>query len=229
MSAAPIIQCEDITVWRGETQVLDAVSMIAQAGEVWQVTGPNGSGKTTLLRVLAGLGLPDEGEVSWHGKPIHSVRSEFNADLVYLGHKAAIAGDLTARENLAAYLDLRQQHPNHALLDSTLAKLKLGDRVDLPCRWLSAGQQRRVALARLALEPASLWILDEPLNALDSDAVDWVVAAIQDQASRFSNRGELISLRHRPRTASISKHRCRCYLGVSLVGDVVVLRWALRL
>jgi len=185
MSHAALLEAHSITAWRGETCVLNAESFTLAKGEVKQVTGPNGSGKTTLLRIVAGLSLPDDGVVLWQGNPIDSVRSEYHAQLLFLGHKAGISGALTPRENLAAlaaFLQLRQRTPNLAALDAVLAELGLGARLDLPCRWLSAGQQRRVALARLVLEPAVVWILDEPLNALDTAGVEWVVSRIQAHA-----------------------------------------------
>jgi len=183
MNSDALLSATDITTWRGETCVLDDVCVRVQAGEVWQVTGPNGSGKTTLLRTLAGLALPDEGTVEWRGQPIQRVRADFQSELLYLGHKAGINGALTPRENLAAFLNLRQRVPDFTALDNALSVLGLGERLDLPCRWLSAGQQRRVTLARLLLEPASLWVLDEPLNALDADGVAWVIERIEQQAA----------------------------------------------
>jgi len=179
-----LLSADALTAWRGETCVLDAVSLTIQAGEVCQVTGPNGSGKTTLLRLLAGLSLADDGNVFWKGADIDSVRSDYQSQLLYLGHKLSVSGNLSPRENLSAFLHLRHETPDLSALDSALSELGLGERLDLPCRWLSAGQQRRVALARLALEPAALWILDEPLSALDPNGVDWVVQQIQRQAAQ---------------------------------------------
>jgi len=176
------LDARNVTAWRGETCVLDDISFSIGGGAVTQVTGPNGSGKTSLLRIIAGISLPDDGSVLWHGQPIDTVRADYHSQLLYLGHKAGISGALTPRENLAAFLQLRHSTPDIAALDNVLADLGLGARLDLPCRWLSAGQQRRVALARLVLEPAALWILDEPLNALDTDGVAWVVERIQAQA-----------------------------------------------
>ncbi len=190
-----LLSASDITTWRGETCVLDAVSLNVDAGEVWQVTGPNGSGKTTLLRTLAGLALPDEGSVEWQGNPIQSVRADYQSELLFLGHKAGINGALTPRENLSAFLNIRHRTPNVKALDEALAALGLGERLDLPCRWLSAGQKRRVSLARLLLEPVTLWVLDEPLNALDADGVAWVVERIEQQVA---NEGAVIFTTHQP-------------------------------
>jgi heme exporter protein A len=189
------LQAIDLTSWRGETCVLDDVSASLSAGQILQVVGPNGSGKTTLLRTLAGLALPDHGQVLWRGRTIEQDRSAFQSQLLYLGHKAGVSGALTPRENLLAYLHVRQVSPDLTQLDEVLDALALGERKELPCRWLSAGQQRRVALARLVLEPATLWILDEPLNALDVDGIGWVVERIEDHAKQG---GMVLFTTHQP-------------------------------
>lgn len=195
MSSSTLLSANAITTWRGETCVLDDVSVSVETGEVWQVTGPNGSGKTTLLRTLAGLALPDDGKVTWRGNAIHSVRADYQSELLFLGHKAGINGALTPRENLSAFLHLRHRKPNLSALDDALAALGLGERLDLPCRWLSAGQQRRVSLARLLLEPVTLWVLDEPLNALDVDGVAWVIERIEQQVA---SGGAVLFTTHQP-------------------------------
>ena len=195
MTSQPLLTAAEITLWRGETCVLDDVSLAVRDSDVVQVVGPNGSGKTTLLRTLAGLALPDEGEVQWRGKSIERSRNDYQSELLYLGHKPGIAGALTPRENLATFLSLRHAEPNREELDRALNALGLAERLDLPCRWLSAGQQRRVALARLLLEPAYLWILDEPLNALDVNGVEWMVETIQKQAERG---GAVVFTTHQP-------------------------------
>lgn len=195
MTGQPLLVATNLTSWRGETCVLNEVSLAVGESDVMQVLGPNGSGKTTLLRTLSGLALPDEGDVQWRGKSIERNRTEFQSELLYLGHKPGISGALTPRENLAAFLSLRHSTPNLAALDEALNALGLGERLDLPCRWLSAGQQRRVALARLLLEPATLWILDEPLNALDVNGVEWVVESIQNHAA---SGGSVVFTTHQP-------------------------------
>ncbi len=178
-SSEPLLVANKLISWRGETCVLDEVSVTVGAGDVVHVAGPNGSGKTTLLRTLAGLAMADEGYVHWRGASLERARGDFQAELLYLGHKPGISGVLTPRENLSVYLKLRIDSPNLNDLDEAIQALGLEERLDLPCRWLSAGQQRRVALARLVLEPATLWILDEPLSALDVNGVAWVVAQIE--------------------------------------------------
>ncbi|MDH3638347.1 MAG: cytochrome c biogenesis heme-transporting ATPase CcmA [Gammaproteobacteria bacterium] len=135
-------------------------------GELLQVDGPNGSGKTTLLRILCGLLPPDEGEVFWCGTAIRKIRTEYFANLLFVGHKLGIKDELTPVENLRIDRALRgsqcQVTPREAL-----KSMGIVDHQDVPCRFLSAGQRRRVALARLLVSQAQLWILDEPLTALD--------------------------------------------------------------
>lgn len=171
-----LLTVDELTVWRGEMPLLNRLSFSVDAGDVIHVVGTNGSGKTTLLRAICGLGMPDEGTVRWCGKRLPGARDAFQAALIYLGHRPGVSGALSARENLRYQMAL---HPDagrwqDALAVATLTALGLGDRIDLPCRWLSAGQQRRVALARLVLQPARLWVLDEPMTALDSAGRHWV-------------------------------------------------------
>lgn len=131
--------------------------------------GANGAGKTSLMRLLVGLSPADAGEIRWRGEPTPSV--DFRRDLIYLGHHAAVKEDLTPLENLrlSAALD-GVALDEHAAL-AALIRLGLRGREDLPVRVLSAGQKRRVLLARLLTRPAILWVLDEAFNALDVGAV----------------------------------------------------------
>jgi len=159
------------------------------AGEVLQIEGPNGSGKTTLLRVLTGLSEAAEGEVRWCGEPIRKVREDYCRNMQYLGHAAGIKQALTAQENLRWYaalagLDFEDQ------INDTLAKVGLRGYEDVPCYTLSAGQQRRVNLARLYLLPAKLWILDEPFTAIDKSGVK----AIEELLIHQSQQGGAVIL-----------------------------------
>lgn len=154
------------------------------AGEVLQIEGANGSGKTTLLRVLTGISDAYEGEVLWQGKPIKRVWADFQMDMHYLGHAAGIKAALTPEENLRWYAALAGRKLDDELWE-VLAQVGLRGYEDVPCYTLSAGQQRRVNLARLYLLPAKLWILDEPFTAIDKAGV----AAIEALMSRQVNGG----------------------------------------
>lgn len=139
------------------------------------VQGVNGSGKTTLLRLLCGLSRPESGSVQWAGQDIRSTRDQFHADLLYSGHSPAVKDDLTALENLRFSLMQAGIGATDAQARAALAEFGLGERADAMARTLSQGQRRRVGLARLALaEQRPLWILDEPLTALDRDAMQLV-------------------------------------------------------
>jgi heme exporter protein A len=142
---------------RGIVTLFRGVSFQVSAGEWVAVRGPNGSGKTTLLRCVAGLTRADAGDVLREG------------DFIYGGHLAGIKDDLTAEENLAALLSLRAVAVTRDAVRGALAETGLDKRRSIPARRLSAGQRRRIGLARLSLDPAPIWILDEPLTALDDD------------------------------------------------------------
>jgi len=131
------------------------------------VRGANGSGKTTLLRCVVGLTRADAGEVLWNGKGTRAKPRAFNAALLFAGHLAGINDDLSAEENLASALALRAVAATPDELRAALAQVGLDKPRHLPARRLSAGQRRRIGLARLILDPAPLWTLDEPLSALD--------------------------------------------------------------
>ena len=161
------LDVEGLACSRGHATLFRDVAFHVDAGEWLAVRGPNGCGKTTLLRCVAGLTRPDRGNVAWNGHSTRDDRSTFNAGLLYAGHLAGIKDDLSAEENLDGALRLRGQVPDASATRAALAEVGLERRRHLPARRLSAGQRRRIGLARLMLDPAACWILDEPLTALD--------------------------------------------------------------
>ncbi|MDO9450802.1 MAG: cytochrome c biogenesis heme-transporting ATPase CcmA [Rugosibacter sp.] len=154
---------------RGERRLFADVSFSLAAGEWLHVQGENGAGKTSLLRLLVGLSPADEGEITWRGVAVPS--PDFHRELIYLGHHAAVKDDLTPLENLRFSAALDGVCLNEQAALAAIVRLGLRGREDLPVRVLSAGQKRRVLLARLLTRPSPLWVLDEAFNALDSRAV----------------------------------------------------------
>jgi len=160
-----VLTAHDLTLWRGPFCLFDALSFELGTGQALVIRGPNGSGKTTLLRVLCGLTRPEEGRVDWDGLPVEQNRQAFGSALAYFGHALGLKADLTAMQNLrfAAAFNGRRGGD----FESVLAALSLQDCHDLEVRYLSAGQKRRTALARVLLSQARLWVLDEPFTNLD--------------------------------------------------------------
>jgi heme exporter protein A len=161
------ITAENLHLWRGEAHVLRGVSFIVNAGECLQITGANGSGKTTLLRALCGLAPLEEGRVRWRGADIAADLQAYHGELAYLGHDNGLKGDLTAAENLHYAVGLRRRVSRDDIT-AALARAGVDAARGVPLRRLSAGQRRRVALARLPLMAAALWLLDEPGSNLDA-------------------------------------------------------------
>jgi len=178
---------------RGDRLLFAQLSFTVAEQTLLHVRGRNGSGKTTLLRTLCGLLRQDAGDILWRGENIRELAEEFNRELLYFGHLNGIKADLTGLENLriAATLD---QNPvtDHAILDA-LERIGLGGFEDLPTRMLSQGQKKRVALARLILSKAPLWILDEPFTALDADAVELLQQLI---AAQVASGGAVVLTTH---------------------------------
>jgi len=172
-----------LQLWRGERHVLRGVSLSIRPGEALHVWGPNGAGKTSLLRVICGLLHAEEGEVTWNGISIQEEESRYLEYLSYLSHDTALKGDLTTLENLQFSVGMRRDVEQSELLEM-LEELEIGHCADLPCRVLSAGQKRRVALARVLLSRSGLWVLDEPFTNLDAASSDRVSQLLADHLER---------------------------------------------
>jgi heme exporter protein A len=163
-----LLEVRQLHLWRGERHLLKGLGFDLAPGQALQMLWPNGTGKTSLLRCIAGFLHAEGGQILWEGVPVQRDRDAFHCDLAYLGHEPALKGDLTALENLRYSLGLRRR-VNAGQLDEALRSAGL-HHLDpqLPVRSYSAGQRRRVALARLSLWGARLWLLDEPASNLDA-------------------------------------------------------------
>jgi len=167
-----------VHVWRGDRHVLQGVSAQIGRGQLLHVSGPNGTGKTTLLRVVSGLLRPERGSVTWQGQSIVSHRTDYQAALAYAAHEPALKADLTALENLRFSVGMKRRSPPHELREA-LERTGVAACADLPARVLSAGQRRRVSLARVLAMQASVWLLDEPYANLDAAGSELVSGLLQ--------------------------------------------------
>ncbi len=164
-----MLEARELTCIRNGRRLFSGLSFMLEGGEILQVDGANGSGKTSLLRIMCGLALPDEGEIHWCGAPINRVRPEFLAGIAYIAHAHGIKEELTARENLRIARALGSGGADVGA-EQALERVGLGGFEDVRARTLSAGQKRKVALARLLVSKACLWVLDEPFTGLDKAA-----------------------------------------------------------
>lgn len=188
---------------RGGRSLFRDVSFTLHAGEILQVEGANGAGKTTLLNTVAGLSHRQAGHLSWCGQALPAARNVFCQSLVYLGHQHGLKAALTPLENLRWSLGLAGVRWNKAAAMQELAGLGLSDVAEQPAATLSAGQRRRVALARVFLSAKPLWILDEPLTALDRH----IVPVIESRLRAHAETGGLVLLTaHQPMDLG-SSHR----------------------
>ncbi len=162
---------------RGERLVFQGLDFSLAPGGALVLRGPNGAGKTSLLRLMAGLARPAAGEVRWNGRPAREDREEFNGAIHFLGHRDAVKPALTVMENLAFHARLRSAVREEELAGA-LRRMDIAALADLSARFLSAGQTRRLALARALASDAPLWLLDEPTASLDAAAATTVAKAI---------------------------------------------------
>jgi heme exporter protein A len=179
-----MLQATQLECRRGDRLLFSGLDFTVAPGTLLHVRGRNGSGKTTLLRTLCGLYTQDSGEIRWKGEPTRRLAEDYRRELLYFGHLNGIKGDLTGVENLRLSATLDGDAAGIDAVWEALSRIGLAGFEDLPTRMLSQGQKKRVALARLILSKAPLWILDEPFTALDTDAVDLLQALIADHVAR---------------------------------------------
>ncbi len=175
----PLLELRDVSCERDEAPLFEPISLTLRAGDIVQLEGANGVGKTSLLRCIGGLSSRWCGDMLWRGNPLSRCRAEFTAGTIYLGHAIGLKAALSARENLQWWTGLRGIDAR-ADIDAALERVGLCGYENSACYQLSAGQQRRVGLARLFLADAQLWILDEPFTAIDRAGVaeleQWIAA-----------------------------------------------------
>lgn len=176
-----MLEINQLTCIRDDRVLFSPLTFSVESGDLIQIVGANGAGKSTLLNVLTGLSTPDEGHILWYGQSYASVREHWHKTLLWIGHRTGMKEALTAHENLRFY------HPDSSIVtrENALAEVGLAGYEDIPLNQLSAGQQRRVALARLWLSTATLFILDEPFTALDKSGVQ----LLTDRLQQFARQG----------------------------------------
>ncbi|WP_060841899.1 cytochrome c biogenesis heme-transporting ATPase CcmA [Pseudomonas sp. Os17] len=186
---SPLLEAVALSCERDWRMLFEHLELRLTGGDMVQISGPNGSGKTSLLRLLAGLMQPTAGQVLLNGQPLHGQRAELARNLLWIGHAAGIKDVLTPEENLNWLCALHQPATRETIWQA-LAAVGLRGFEDVACHTLSAGQQRRVALARLYLDGPPLWILDEPFTALDKQGV----AQLEEHLANHCERGGMVVL-----------------------------------
>lgn len=197
MSSQPLLEFKALSFERDDWPLFSDLSGTVRAGEILQITGPNGSGKTTLLHILATLQAINTGTLRWRGSDISQCRQPYLADVAFIGHKPGLKLSLTPRENLQWLSKL--QPLSRCRSGEALTRIGLAGFEDAPCYTLSAGQLRRAALAMLCMSEASLWLLDEPLTALDVEGVSDLEALLLSHVERG---GAVVLSSHQALTSS---------------------------
>jgi heme exporter protein A len=190
-----MLEVSNLACSRGDHRLFSGLNFTLGLGQIMQVQGVNGSGKTSLLRTLCGFMMPDEGDIVWRGESIRELDEDYYAEMLYLGHLNAIKDELSALENLRISSGLSGVDVDEKEAFAALRRMGLRGRELLPTKVLSQGQRRRVALARVLVSDAKLWILDEPLTALDVGAVVLIQELI---AEHLTNQGMVIFTTHQP-------------------------------
>ncbi len=176
------LSATDLTLFRGERCLFKDLGFALDPGELLLLEGQNGSGKTSLMRAIAGLIEFESGDVYWEGKPVREYRQQFHGAMIWMAHRTGLKLDLTLVENLN--FEGRLRSPSNADFEEVLERLGIQRLRALPVRSLSAGQQRRVALARMLLSQATLWLMDEPVTNLDRDGRKLVIQLVNEHLER---------------------------------------------
>ena len=190
-----MLEVSHLACSRGDHRLFSDLSFVLESGQIMQVQGENGSGKTSLLRTLCGFLLADAGTIAWNGVDMRALAEDYFANLLYLGHHNAIKDELSGVENLRISAGLAGIPLDEKQAIAALRRMGLKGRERLPTKVLSQGQRRRVGLARLLVGQAKLWVLDEPLAALDVGAVIMIQDLI---AEHLAKGGMVIFTTHQP-------------------------------
>ncbi|MFO0388950.1 MAG: heme ABC exporter ATP-binding protein CcmA [Alphaproteobacteria bacterium] len=193
-----MLTIENLSCTRSDRLIFSGLGFSLQSGALLLLKGPNGVGKTTLIRMIAGLLPAEQGSITWNNQPTRD-NAEFKRELMYIGHKSAVKADSTVEENLRFWAKI---YNTELLIPAALKYFDLTKFKDAPAGQLSAGWQRRVALARLILAPSKLWLLDEPTNFLDEEAVILTASLIE---SRVTQGGIVIAASH-TMSSAIASH-----------------------
>jgi len=196
------LNCSNLTLFRGERCLFKELEFALNPGELLLLEGRNGSGKTSLLRAIAGLIELESGTILWNDQPVNKERQVFQNAMVWMSHKTGFKGDLTLVDNLRFEANLRLRSSRD--FDEVLQKLGLSRLKRLPIRSLSAGQQRRVALARMLLAAAPLWMMDEPASNLDAQGRELVTKLL---AEHLGKGGMAIVAAHQDVVLDVPVHR----------------------
>jgi heme exporter protein A len=188
----PRLEARGLECIRDDRRLFTDLDFSIASGQALLLEGRNGSGKTSLLRILCGIRLPEAGEVTWCGEDIFRLGPDYHEHTAYVGHRDGVKLDLTPLENLTMAQALGKPKPG-ITLEGALEQVDLGGFEDVPTRNLSAGQQRRLGLARLLVTTSRLWILDEPFTSLDRHGIE-VVEALLD--AHLANDGMLALTSH---------------------------------
>ena len=195
LTTTPVLSFAKLGCTKGGRQLFSNVDCELAAGQWLYVTGANGVGKTSLLRMVCGLATVEHGSILWNDTPIHKQPEAYRQDLCYLGHLNALQESMTVDENISFTSALGGLAPNQQQRQQVLARFGLRGRSQQLVRHLSQGQKRRVALSRLALSPARLWVLDEPYVAMDEGGVQFLADLVADH---LANGGLAVLTSHQP-------------------------------